>query len=50
MRRLSGFPPARREQLLVLFAPARKPGEKLLAGIGTRGIRLHPRQPLLIRR
>ena len=36
MRRLTGFPAARREQLLVLFAPARKPGEKLLAGIGTR--------------
>lgn len=36
LRRLGGFPAARRQQLLVLFARARKADEKLLAGIAAR--------------
>jgi hypothetical protein len=36
MTQLSGFPAARRQQLLVIFGRARKPGEVLTGGISTR--------------
>jgi len=36
MNRLRGYPEARRQQLLVLFVRACKPGEALVGGISTR--------------
>ena len=36
MTQMRGFPAARRQQLLVVFVRARKPGESLLGGISTR--------------
>ncbi len=36
MTQLSGFPAARRQQLLVVFVRARKPGEPIVGGVSTR--------------
>ncbi len=36
MQRLGGFPATQRQQLLVIFTRARKPGDPLLGGISTR--------------
>ena len=36
MNRAAGFPAARQQQLLVIFARARKQGENILGGVSTR--------------
>jgi hypothetical protein len=36
LSRMSGFPAARRQQLLTIFARASKPGEQIVAGVSTR--------------